>query len=63
MNTTMNSNQMLELISKVDEMWFSYKFDEIWTYLMFPFGIIGLIALYKINQVLKIYIEENKDFL
>lgn len=59
----MNQELMIDLITKVDELWFSYKFDEIWAFISLPFGIIGLIALYKINQVLKIYIKNNKDFL
>ena len=59
----MNQELMLELMTKVDELWFSYKFDEIWTFITLPLAIIGFIAFYKINQVLKIYIENNKDFL
>ena len=59
----MNQELMIDLITKVEEMWFSYKFEEIWTLITLPLSILELIALYKINQVLKIYIEDNKDFL
>ena len=59
----MNQNIINELAIKVDELWFSYKFDQIFSFTQLPIIIFSLIALYKINQVLKIYIENNKEFL
>lgn len=59
----MNQELILDLLTKVDTLWSGYLFDGIWSLIALPFEIVGLIALYKINQVLKIYIENNKDFL
>lgn len=59
----MNQQLINELATKVDELWFSYQFDQIFYFIQLPVAIFSLIALYKINQVLKIYIENNKDFL
>ena len=55
--------ELQELTKMVEELWFNYKFDQTWSYLQFPLAIFEVIALYKINQVLKIYIYENKKFL
>ena len=55
--------ELQELTKMVEELWFNYKFTEVWNYLHFPLAIFEIIALYKINQVLKIYIYENKKFL
>lgn len=63
----MNQQLINELATKVDELWFNYQFsqifDNIFLIIEIPLIIFSLIALYKINQVLKIYIENNKDFL
>lgn len=55
--------ELQELTKMVEELWFNYKFTEIWNYLHLPISIFELIAMYKINQVLKIYINENEKFL
>ena len=55
--------ELQELTKMVEELWFNYKFDQAWSYLQFPLAFFEVIALYKINQVLKIYIYENKKFL
>ena len=59
----MNQQLMNELIDKVDRLWFGHQIDQIFAYIQIPIAILSVIVLYKINQVLKIYIEDNKDFL
>ena len=63
----MNQQSIIELANKVDELWFNYQYtqisNKIFLFIQIPLIIFSLIALYKINQVLKIYIEDNKDFL
>lgn len=59
----MNQNLINELATKVETLWINYQTNTIITYMQLPIIIFSLIALYKINQVLKIYIENNKDFL
>ena len=59
-----------ELTMKVDTLWNHYQIEQftnetlnIFDIIEIPIIIFGIYVLFKINKVLKIYIEENKDFL
>ena len=52
-----------ELTKMVNELWYYHQSEIIESYILIPLGILELIAIYKINQVLKIYIYENNKFL
>ena len=60
----MDNQITYELIEKVEELWINYQIDKIFNnvflIIQIPLIIISLIALYKINQVVKKYIEHNK---
>lgn len=55
--------ELQEITQKVQELWFSYQFDKIYSFIQLPVAIFEVIALYKINQVLKIYIYKNQKYL
>lgn len=60
----MDNQITYELIEKVEELWVNYQIDKIlnnvFLIIQIPLIIISFIALYKINQVVKKYIEDNK---
>lgn len=60
----MDNQITFELIQKIDELWYYHQFDKIFNnvilIIQIPLFIFSLIALYKINQVVKKYIEDNK---
>ena len=60
----MDNQITYDIIEKIEELWFYHQMDKIFNniflIIQIPLFVIFLIALYKINQVVKKYIENNK---
>lgn len=55
--------ELNEITKIVEELYFNSQIDKIIGYTQLPLLIFEVIALYKINQIIKIYIKENEKFL
>ena len=55
--------ELNEITKIVEELYFNSQIDKIIGYIQIPLLIFEVIALYKINQIIKIYIKENEKFL
>ena len=55
--------ELNEITKIVEELYFNSQIDKIIGYTQLPLSIFEVIALYKINQIIKIYIKENEKFL
>lgn len=55
--------ELNEITKIVEELYFNSQIDKIIGYIQLPLLIFEVIALYKINQIIKIYIKENEKFL
>ena len=59
----MDAINTAEILQIIDELWFHHRFDQILSYIQLPISILEIIVLFKINQVLKIYIKDNEKYL
>lgn len=55
--------ELNEITKIVEELYFNSQIDKIIGYTQLPLLIFEVIALYKINQIIKIYIKKNEKFL
>lgn len=55
-----NSSNALEILQ---DLYIASKVDDLMVFATVPFMILQLIVFYKVNQLLKEYIENNKEYL
>lgn len=59
----MNQINSTEILQIIDELYIYNTAEKIMDWIELPIYIFLLIALFKINQVLKIYIKDNQKYL
>lgn len=59
----MNQINSTEILQIIDELYIYNAAEKIMDWIELPIYIFLLIALFKINQVLKIYIKDNQKYL